>query len=61
VAGLNGSLHPLATQTFEELKRRLTTTPVLALSTSQGAYIVETDASDTLVGCVLAHEQQDGT
>ena len=46
---------------FEELKRRLTSTPILALPRSTGAYVLETDASDYQVGCVLTQEQPDET
>ena len=38
---------------FEELKRRLTSTPILALPRSTGAYVLDTDAGDYQMGCVL--------
>jgi len=44
---------------FEELKRRLTSTSILALPRSTGAYLLDTDASDYQVGCVLTQEQPD--
>ncbi|KAL0463175.1 UNVERIFIED_CONTAM: Transposon Tf2-12 polyprotein [Sesamum latifolium] len=40
-------------QSFEELKRRLTSTPILALSSADGGYVVYTDASRQGLGCVL--------
>jgi len=46
---------------FEELKGRLTSTPILALPRSSGAYVVDTDASDYQVGCVLTQELPDKT
>jgi len=46
---------------FEELKRRLTSTPILALPRSAGAYVLDTDASDYQVGCVLTQKQPDKT
>jgi len=46
---------------FEELKRRLTSTPILALPRSTGAYVLDTHASDYQVGCVLTQEQPDKT
>ena len=42
---------------FEELKTRLTTAPVLTLPTSGGEYVVYSDASHQGLGCVL---MQDG-
>jgi len=46
---------------FEELKRRLTSTPILALLRSTGAYVLGTDASDYQVHCVVTQEQPDKT
>jgi len=46
---------------FEELKRRLTSRPILALPRSTGAYVLDTDASDYQVDCVLTQEQPDET
>jgi len=42
---------------FEELKRRLTEVPILALPRPQGAYTLDTDASAGQVGAVLLQEQ----
>ncbi|KAL0405803.1 UNVERIFIED_CONTAM: hypothetical protein Slati_3894200 [Sesamum latifolium] len=41
------------TQSFEELKKRLTSAPILALPSGDGAYVVYTDASRQGLGCVL--------
>ena len=46
---------------FEELKRRLTSTPILAFPRSTGAYVLDTDARDYQAGCVLTQEQPDKT
>ncbi|KAL2235231.1 UNVERIFIED_CONTAM: putative mitochondrial protein [Sesamum indicum] len=40
-------------QSFEELKKRLTSAPILALSSGDGGYVVFTDASRQGLGCVL--------
>ncbi|KAL0445949.1 UNVERIFIED_CONTAM: Transposon Ty3-I Gag-Pol polyprotein [Sesamum latifolium] len=40
-------------QSFEELKRRLTSAPILALPSGDGGYVVYTDASRQGLGCVL--------
>lgn len=48
------------TQAFEELKHRLTRTPILALSRRNGKYTVDTDASASQDGSILLHEQPDG-
>ncbi|KAK4391433.1 putative mitochondrial protein [Sesamum angolense] len=40
-------------QSFEELKKRLTSTPILALSSGDGGYVVYTDASRQGLGYVL--------
>jgi hypothetical protein len=40
-------------QCFKELKRRLVTTPVLALPTESGNFVVYNDASMKGLGCVL--------
>ena len=44
-------------QAFAELKKRLTTEPVLALPTDNGMYILDTDASDFGLGAVLPQQQ----
>ncbi|KAK4397347.1 hypothetical protein Sango_1571300 [Sesamum angolense] len=38
---------------FEELKKRLTSAPILALPSGDGGYVVYTDASRQGLGCVL--------
>ena len=40
-------------QSFEELKHRLTSAPILALPSEHGGYVVFTDASGNGLGCVL--------
>ena len=40
-------------RSFEKLKETLTTTPVLALPTGEGGFVVYTDASGQGLGCVL--------
>ncbi|VDL58245.1 unnamed protein product [Hymenolepis diminuta] len=48
------------TATFEELKRRLTSAPILAfpnLSNNQGTFILDTDASNIVLGAVLSQIQ----
>ena len=45
---------------FDELKRILTSEPVLALPDDKGTYVLDTDASDYGLGAVLS-QQQDGT
>ncbi|KAL2250218.1 UNVERIFIED_CONTAM: Retrovirus-related Pol polyprotein from transposon [Sesamum indicum] len=40
-------------QSFEELKKRLTSAPILALPSGDGGYVVFTDASRQGLGCVL--------
>ncbi|KAL2230621.1 UNVERIFIED_CONTAM: Transposon Tf2-12 polyprotein [Sesamum indicum] len=40
-------------QSFHELKKRLTSNPILVLSSGSGGYIVYTDASKQGLGCVL--------
>jgi len=46
---------------FEELKKRLTAAPILALPRREGAYTVGTDAGAGQVGAVLLQEQPDRT
>ena len=48
-------------QAFEELRRLLTDTPVLAFPNFTRPLILETDASGSGLGAVLAQEQEDGT
>ncbi|KAL0295929.1 UNVERIFIED_CONTAM: Retrovirus-related Pol polyprotein from transposon [Sesamum radiatum] len=40
-------------QSFEELKKRLTSAPILTLPSEDGGYVVYTDASRQGLGCVL--------
>ncbi|WOG89301.1 hypothetical protein DCAR_0208538 [Daucus carota subsp. sativus] len=42
-----------AQQSFDELKRRLTSAPVLTTPTGQGGFVVYSDASQQGLGCVL--------
>ena len=44
-------------QRFQELKTRLTTTPILAMPTEMGNFMVYSDASKIGLGCIL---MQDG-
>jgi len=54
-----GSPSDEALGAFEELKRRLTEAPILALPRRYGAYTLDTDASAGQVGAVLLQEQPD--
>jgi hypothetical protein len=45
---------------FLELKRAVTTAPVLAIADPRAGYHVTTDASDFAIGAVLAQETDDG-
>lgn len=45
------------TASFEILKKRLTTTPVLALPQREGQFVLETDACGVPVGCSLLQQQ----
>ena len=40
-------------ESFQKLKDRLTSTPVLAMPSGPGGYVVYTDASNVGLGCVL--------
>jgi len=44
-------------EAFDELKRRLTSEPILALPTNDGTYVLDTDASDFGLGAILSQEQ----
>ena len=48
-----------ALRAFEELKRRLTEAPILALPRRQGTFTLDTDASAGQVGVVLLQDQPD--
>ena len=54
-----GMLSDEALGAFEELKRRLTEAPILALPRRQGAFLLDTDASAGQVGEILLQEQPD--
>ena len=45
-------------QAFEELKRRLVSSPILALPADEGQYILDTDASAYAIGAVLSQVQE---
>jgi len=44
---------------FLELKKRLTTTPILVAPCDEGTYVLDTDTSDTAFGAML-QQKQDG-
>lgn len=48
---------PSCQQAFEELKRRLTSAPLLAYPNREGQFILDTDASDVAIGAVLSQSQ----
>jgi len=54
-----GTLSDEAMGAFEELKRRRTEAPILALPRRDGAYMMDTDASAGKVGAVLLQRQPD--
>ena len=45
-------------EAFSEMKRRLTSTPVLAYPTKNGEFVLDTDASNTCIGAVLSQFQE---
>ncbi|KAL2243599.1 UNVERIFIED_CONTAM: Transposon Tf2-12 polyprotein [Sesamum indicum] len=45
-------------QSFDELKKRLTSNPILVLPSGSGGYIVYTDASKQGLGCVLIQSRK---
>lgn len=45
-------------EAFQELKRRLTSAPILALPTSGKDFVVYSDASKNRLGCVLMQEER---
>ena len=48
-------------EAFEQLKRLLTSRPILAFPNSEQSFTLETDASGLGLGAVLSQEQEDGT
>ena len=51
---------PKCQDTFDELKQKLTQAPLLAFPDFSKSFILETDASESGLGEVLAQEQDDG-
>ena len=49
---------PACETAFQELKRALTSTPILVTPSDDGQYVLDTDASDTALGAVLQQEQK---
>ena len=49
-----------AAEAFEQLKQRLTTTPILGYPRLGGDYVLNTDASDHGIGAVLSQVQEGG-
>ncbi len=45
---------------FDELQRALLNPPILAFPRGNGLFILDTDASDTQLGCCLLQEQPSG-
>ena len=43
---------------FQDLKTRLTTTPILAMITESGKYVVYSDASGIRLGYILMQEEK---
>jgi len=43
---------------FQELKRRLMTTPILGMPTDEGTYYLDTDACESGLGAVLSQDQR---
>ena len=52
-----GDLTDEESEALEELKRRLTSPPILALPKQKGYYKLDTDACEHQVGCTLLHDQ----
>lgn len=46
-------------EAFDELKKRLTSAPILGLPADEGEFVLDTDASDMAIGAVLS-QRQDG-
>jgi len=49
---------PACETAFQELKRVLTSAPILVAPCDNGQYVLDTDASDTALGAVLQQEQK---
>ena len=56
-----GPLTEEESEAFHDLKKRLQTTPILALPRPGCPCVLDTDASDRQLGCTLLQEQPDGT
>jgi len=50
---------PAQEKAFSKLKEALTSAPVLAMPLDEGQYVLDTDASDFSMGCVLQQWQSD--
>jgi len=50
-------MDPECETAFQELKRALTSTPILVAPCDECQYVLDTDASDTALGAVLQQEQ----
>ena len=49
---------PECEKSFEELKRRLITTPILVIPNSSEDFVIYTDASKNGIGCVLMQSEK---
>ena len=49
---------PEAQQSFDSLKLALTSSPILAMPTDEGEFILDTDSSDSTIGAVLSQVQE---
>ena len=52
-----GEIGKRTTESFDELKDKITSQPVLALPKREGKFQVETDTSEHTIGGVLSQEQ----
>ena len=59
----NGEWQWTATEAvaFKELKRRITSAPVLVIPKAKGRFRLEADSSDYALGAILSQQQEDGT